>query len=183
MHIKNSIWIPLLIMVAAIIAFWYSALAIPVIWVFVPGAIVSFIVYTRTLYQNAHRSDQLLPLYLVALGIQFLHFSEEYCTGFVTETPILLDHDPYPLDYWILFNMVAYAVFVIGALALLKKSKSFMIIPLFFVVVGVLFNGIVHVMISIFLGRYFPGLYTALIYLIIGPLLVIKLAHVSKFTE
>lgn len=49
-----------------------------------------------------------------------------------------------------------------------------MIIPIFFVLAGVVLNGVGHVLISIYVDGYFPGLYTALIYFILWPLLLRK---------
>ncbi len=59
----------------------------------------------------------------MALGIQFIHFTEEYLTNFNVVVPNLLDREEYPMGYWLVFNIVAYFVFIIGGIVLFKKIK------------------------------------------------------------
>ena len=42
----------------------------------------------------------------------------------------------------------------------------------FFIVVGVMLNSIGHIIIALYVGGYFSGLYSALAYLIVGPMLI-----------
>lgn len=181
---KNiSILIPIIVGILAIAVFWIVSLTLTSVAVFIPGVIISYIVYMYTFYKNSSNSDKLLPLYLFALGLQFIHFTEEYLTNFTTELPKILDVEPYPIDYWLTFNMIAYFIFIVGGIALIKKIKELMIIPLFFILIGVLFNGIVHILLSIYVGGYFPGLYTALVFTVLGPVLVARLFYESKTIE
>ena len=124
--------------------------------------------------------ERILPIYLFALGVQFIHFTEEYITGFTVELPKLFGQMEYDIQYWLAFNMMAYVIFIMGGIILFKKIKELMIIPLFFIIVGVLLNSIGHVLISIYLGSYFSGLYSALIYLIVGPILINRILIDSK---
>ncbi|MBT8268744.1 MAG: HXXEE domain-containing protein [Flavobacteriaceae bacterium] len=140
--------------------------------VFIPGVLVSLIVYLFTFEKNIPKPKRILPLYLFALGMQFLHFTEEYLTGFHIKLPALFNQPPYDLDVWTTFNMVAYFIFILGGIALFKNLKEFTIIVIFFILFGIMFNGIVHVLTSLYIGDYFPGLYTALTYLVIGPILI-----------
>jgi hypothetical protein len=55
-----------------------------------------------------------------------------------------------------------------------------MIIPLFFILIGVVLNSMGHILISFYVGGYFPGLYTALIYTIIGPVLIKRVIDSSR---
>lgn len=170
--VNKHILIPLLIACIAIVIFWVVSLTLNSVIVFIPGVIVSYLFYLSTFYKGTPNSERILPLYLLALGIQFLHFTEEYLTDFTVVVPDLLGRGEYPMDYWVVFNMVAYFVFTIGGIILFKRIKELMIIPLFFILAGVLFNSIGHVLISLYVGGYFSGLYTALIYLAIGPILL-----------
>jgi len=97
--------------------------------VFIPGVIFSYIFYLFTAYKQTPDPERILPLYLLALGIQFLHFAEEYLTGFAKEVPRLLNQEEYPIDYWLVFNMTAYVLFILGGTILFKKIKELMIIP------------------------------------------------------
>ena len=156
--------------------FWYVSLSIPIVIVFIPGAIITFVLYLNPFQKNLPKPDKILPVYLVALGIQLLHFAEEYVTDFHLVVPELLNQPDYPLDYLVVFNMVAYAAFILGTIVLMKQIKVLMVIPLFFIVVGVFLNSVGHVLISIYVGGYFCGLYTAIIYFFLWPVLIKRLS-------
>ena len=168
----KSIYIPLGITVLAVGLFSWVAQIIGAVWVFVPATIVTFFIYLGTFYKHMPSPSQILPLYLLALSIQMLHFAEEYVANFTTALPALFGQEPYPTDYWLVFNMVAYFIFILGAVVLFKKQKEYAVIPLFFILVGVLMNGIAHVGLSIYSGGYFPGMITAIPYLVIAPVLI-----------
>jgi hypothetical protein len=127
--------------------------------------------------------ERILPLYLLALGIQFIHFTEEYLTDLTLVVPKLMSHEEYPVDYWLVFNMVAYSVFIIGGIILFKRIKELMIIPLFFILVGVMLNSIGHILIAIYVGGYFSGLYSALVYVVIGPILMKRVLDEAKIIK
>ena len=177
------ILIPLTIAMFAIGTFWVISFTMGSVALFIPGIIISYLIYLKTFYYYSHQSDKLLTLYLLALAIQLIHFTEEYLTGFTTALPKLLGSVPYPVDYWLTFNMVAYALFILGGIVLYKRIKEYMIIPLFFILFGVLFNGIAHVLLSIYVKGYFPGLYTALIYLVLGPVMLLRINRLGKFNS
>jgi hypothetical protein len=172
MKMNRYIVIPLVIVIILISIFLVVSSTLTSVIVFIPGIILTYIVYLNTFYKKTPTPERILPLYLLLLGIQFLHFTEEYLTDFIIEVPQLLGQEAYPLDYWLVFNMVAYFIFIIGGIIVFKQIKELMIIPLFFILVGVLLNSIGHILISIYIGEYFSGLYTALIYIIIGPILM-----------
>jgi multidrug transporter EmrE-like cation transporter len=144
----------------------------PIVYVFVPGILISLILAITCFLKHKLLPNKILPMYLLLLGIQFLHFTEEYLADFVTEIPRLLDQEPYSLDIWISFNMGAYFIFILGAIVLYKQFTELYIIPIFFVLAGVLMNAVVHIATAIYVGGYFPGLYTAFIYAILGPVFV-----------
>jgi Protein of unknown function with HXXEE motif len=177
---KKDILIPLLIGIGMIIIFFLVSLNLSTVLVFIPGVLITYIFYIKTCYKKAPNPDRILPLYLLALGIQFIHFAEEYVTGFTVEIPKLLGQVEYSKEYWLIFNMVAYFVFILGGIILFKKKKELMIIPLFFIIVGVALNSIGHIMMSIYAKSYVSGLYSALIYLIIGPILIKRVLNDTK---
>ena len=177
---KKSLSIPLMITIAAIAAFWIVSSTLTSVIVFIPGVIITFIIYLNTFYRKVPNPDSILPLYLLALGIQFIHFTEEYLTDFNVEIARIIGQDAYPMDYWVTFNMVAYFFFIIGGIILFRKIKELMIIPLFFIVVGVILNAVGHIILSIYVGGYFSGLYSALLYVVIGPILIKRLLEETK---
>jgi hypothetical protein len=180
---KKSLIIPLIIGIIAIAIFWFVASTLTSVIVFIPGVILTYILYLNTFFKKIPSPDKILPLYLLLLGVQFIHFTEEYLTDFTIEVPKLLSQPEYPMDYWVVFNMMAYFVFIIGGIILFKKIKELMMIPLFFILVGVLLNSIGHIMIAIYVGGYFSGLYSALIYIVIGPILIKRVFDETKILK
>lgn len=181
--IDKYLFIPLMFVFILIVIFVIVSSTLTSVIVFIPGIIITYLVYLSTFYKKTPKPERILPLYLLALGFQFIHFSEEYLTGFTIEVPRLLGQIPYPKDYWVIFNMIAYSVFVIGGIILFKRLKELMIIPLFFILAGVIFNSIAHILISMYVGGYFPGLYTALIYLVLGPILIQRVFEETHLTS
>ena len=181
--LNKQILIPLVIASIAIVIFWIVSLTLNSVIVFIPGVIVTYLLYLITFYKKTPNPERILPIYLLALGIQFIHFTEEYLTDFTVVVPNLLGREEYPMDYWLVFNMAAYFVFVIGGIILFKKIKELMIIPLFFILVGVLLNSIGHILISVYVKGYFSGLYTALIYIVIGPTLIKRVLDETKVVK
>ncbi len=160
-----------------IIALWMVSARLPSVLLFIPGVLVAFIISIRYYNKITDPDESLLTWYLIALAIQFLHFTEEYLTDFVTRLPALLGQDAYPMEFWVSFNMIAYSVFIFGGIVFYKKLKACSIVPIFFIVVGVIFNGIAHLLLSIYTVGYFPGLFTAILYVMMIPIFIKKIAN------
>lgn len=178
--LNRHIIIPLGIAGIGIVIFWMVSLTLNIVIAFIPGLVLTYILYLNTFYKKVSESEKILPLYLLALGIQFLHFTEEYLTGFTEVVPELLGQQPYPVDYWLVFNMIAYTVFIAGGIILFKHIRPLMIIPLFFILVGVVLNSAAHIFLALYVGGYFSGLYTALAYVVIGPVLLKRVFAITK---
>lgn len=163
-----------------ITAFSYFSSGLSLIVTFVPGVFLALIFYFLTIYKKQPEPDKILPLYLFGLGIQFLHFAEEYITGFNYKFPALFNSPEYPINTFVAFNMFAYFMFILGAIMIYKKIKSPIIIPLFFVMYGIIGNAIAHVIFCIAVAGYFPGIYTALIYWIIGPIIIRRIWNETR---
>ena len=119
--------VPAVIALIAIVSFFLVHPAQK--FVFVPAMVLAFICYLRTSYREMPSAERVLPIYLIALAIQFLHFTEEYLYGFdhrVTE--IMSGMPPFNTNVFVTFNMVAYSLFILGALGIYKGVKWPMII-------------------------------------------------------
>lgn len=169
---KKEWWVPALIGLIMIAGFYLASFRLRAVLLFIPGVILTYLLYLLTAFKKVPEPEKILPLYLLALGVQLLHFAEEFITDFYMVVPEILDLPPMPLNDWVLFNMGAYFLFILGGIILFRKQKVFMIIPLFFIVVGVILNTIGHLLLSLRAGGYAPGLYTILFYLILGPMLI-----------
>lgn len=169
---KKETYIPAGITLAAIVLLllWAPAPWITAVFSFfmVVSLVFYFLVYRHETTQNL----KLAQWYFVALAIQFVHFIEEYIGELYVRLPALLDMPPIGRDEFVLFNLGAYAVFILGGIAVFRNYPFVMVIPIFFILLGVMANGIIHVLIALWQTSYFPGLYTALAYLVLGPYLI-----------
>ncbi len=145
---------------------------------FVPGVVLTWLTYVR-LYATKTRlpsGSRFLPAFFALLAVQFLHFSEEFTTGFRSEFPVLYGGAPYSEGLFVTFNMVAYCIFTLACILAFTKGLRFLLVPaLFFIIYGAIGNAISHTWWSLQLRSYFPGLVTAQAYWIAGPLVLHRL--------
>jgi hypothetical protein len=128
------------------------------------------------LHERMPDGVKITPLYMFALAWQFVHFLEEYFTGFQYRWPVeIFEARPYPDRQFVAINVGSYTLFVLSGIALLKNIPEFVMPAVFFVVMGVVGNGIQHPIYSVMVRGYFPGLWTSIPNLIIGPILLREL--------
>lgn len=136
------------------------------------GLIVAYLIWAFGRW--THIPSLTLPLYLLGIAVQCLHFGEEYVTGFQREFPRLFGGD-WSDQRFVVFNLVWLALFILGAVGMLRRSALAYLVVIFFVIIGEIANGIAHLALSIARRQYFPGLLTATIALFIGLTVVGKL--------
>ena len=137
--------------------------------------VLAFICYLRTSYRVMPDAARVLPVYLVALAIQFLHFTEEYIYGFQFRiTEMMAGMPPFDVNVFVAFNLVAYSLFLLAGLGMYIGMKFPMVIVWFFSIC-VLGNAIWHLLLTLKVGGYFPGLYTSFPGRIVGPMLLKRL--------
>ncbi|MBV9210238.1 MAG: HXXEE domain-containing protein [Acidobacteria bacterium] len=142
---------------------------------FVPAMLAAFVCYLRTSYREMPDVGRVLPLYLLALALQFLHFTEEYIYGFQFRvTEIMAGMPPFDAKVFLAFNMIAYCLFLLAAVGMYKGMK-FPMIVVWFYAICVLGNSVWHLLLTLKVGGYFPGLYTSLPGWILGPMLLKRL--------
>jgi hypothetical protein len=167
--------VPGLIAVGAIVVFFLIHPAQR--FSFVPAMVVAFVCYLRTSYRQMPNVDRVLPVYLIALAIQFLHFTEEYVSGFQSRvSEIMAGMPPFDVKVFVAFNMIAYCLFLLAGLGMFKGMKFPMIVVWFFSIC-VIGNAIWHFLLTLRVGGYFPGLYTSFPGWILGPMLLKRLAE------
>jgi Protein of unknown function with HXXEE motif len=164
-------------------AFTLLSSGLSLIVTFVPGIVFAWLAYvwlykTRT---TLPAGSEFLPVFFGALAVQFIHFAEEFLTRFRVHFPLLYGGAPYSEDLFVTFNMVAYFMFTLTCILVFTKSLRFLLVPaLFFIVYGAIGNAVSHTWWSLYLRAYFPGLVTAQIYWIVGPLVLYKLLGSPK---
>jgi hypothetical protein len=151
---------------------------LPLVITFVPGVALSWLVFLRMYINKTEfpEGEVFLPFFFATLAWQFLHFNEEFRTGFYQLFPQLYGAAPYTVETFVGINMVSYFVFSIAAILTFTKHLKFLVIPaLFFIMYGAIGNAIAHTWWVIWQKAYFPGFYTGLAYWVIGPLVLAKL--------
>lgn len=145
---------------------------------FVPGIVVSWLAYVWLYVKKTKLPNgaEFLPVFCALLSVQFLHFAEEFTTGFRAKFPLLYGGAPYSESLFVVFNMLAYFIFTVACILAFTKRLRFLLVPvLFYIVYGAIGNAISHTWWSLYLRSYFPGLITAQIYWIGGPFVLCKL--------
>lgn len=145
---------------------------------FVPGVAFAWLVFA---WMYAAKTtlpdiDAFVPWFFATLAVQFLHFAEEYNTGFQRLFPELYGGAAYGNEMFVNVNMVMYAVFALSCLLVFYKRWLFLLLPmLFFIVYGAIGNAVSHSWWVAQSQTYFPGFFTSLAYWILGPLLLARL--------
>ncbi len=93
----------------------------------------------------------------IATAVQFVHFSEEWATGFHIRFPDLLGLEPIPLPVFLLFNFAWIAIWI-AAIPMLRSALTFGFFAAWFLALAGVLNGIAHPLLALFAGGYFPGL-------------------------
>lgn len=117
---------------------------------------------------------RVLPMYLVAIAVQCLHFAEEFATGFQRQFPRLLRSEWDDLHF-VTFNLTWLALFVLAALGVYWRVRLAYLVVLFLAAIGGVGNGASHLLLSAMQHRYFPGAITAPICLLVGIGVLVRL--------
>jgi hypothetical protein len=78
---------------------------------FIPGLAVSWLLFLRLYLKRTPLPDgaRFLPVFFTALAVQFVHFAEEFLTGFPARFPALYGGAAYPEGMFVTFNMASYS--------------------------------------------------------------------------
>jgi hypothetical protein len=136
------------------------------------GLVVAYGVWAAAPWKND--AAAVLPIYLVAIAVQCLHFTEEFVTGFQRQFPELFG------IHWsdarfVTFNLLWLAAFVLAGLGVYWRVQLAYLVVLFLALIGGVGNGLSHLVLSAMYRGYFPGLVTAPFCLLMGILLLTRL--------
>lgn len=106
-----------------------------------------------------YAAERLAAARVLALtaGVQGIHFTEEAAAGLHEQLPALFGLPSIPLAIFLVFNvmwLVIWAASVPG----LRTSRAGAFFAAWFLAIAGIFNGIVHPLLAILAGGYFPGL-------------------------
>jgi hypothetical protein len=177
--LKINLIIATIIALISITIFYFIHPAIKIF--FIPAMVIAYFFYLTKSYGREINTNSLLPVYLICIAIQLLHFTEEFIYGFHERLPDLMIGIPAEeTNLFVSFNMIAYSFFILAAVGIYKKIEFLMIIVWFFAIAAVVFNVIGHLVYALRVGGYFPGLYTSLAYWVIGPVLLKRMFEVTQ---
>ena len=180
---KRDLIIGTAIAVVMTIAFTRLSSGLSLVVTFVPGMAVTWLAFAW-LYRTKTKRPQgpeFFPVFFATLAVQFIHFAEEFTTGFAARFPQLYGGTPYSDNLFVSVNMVAYGFMTLSCILVFTFGLKWLLIPsLFFIVYGAIGNAISHTWWSVYEQAYFPGLVTAQFYWIAGPFLLWKLLRRPK---
>lgn len=112
-----------------------------------------------------------LRLVVIAILFQAAHFAEECATAFHQRFPELLGLTPWPLRFFVSFNLFWLAIWGLSIWGLAARQRA-ALFPLWFLGIGCVANGLAHPSFSVRTGAYFPGLVTSPFVGVVGVLLL-----------
>jgi hypothetical protein len=136
------------------------------------GLVIAYLLWAAARWKNDPAA--VLPMYLLAIAVQCLHFAEEYVTGFQRQFPKLIGYEWSDAQF-VTFNMAWLAVFVLAGLGVYRRVQLAYLVVLFLALAGGVGNGAGHLLLSATQGRYFPGAATAPLCLLMGIALLTRL--------
>ena len=136
------------------------------------GLVIAYLFWIAARWKND--PARVLPMCLLAIAVQCLHFAEEYLTGFQRQFPKLMGYE-WSDARFVAFNMAWLAVFVLAALGVYRRMPLAYLVVLFLALAGGVGNGASHLLLSATQGKYFPGTATAPLCLLAGIGLLTKL--------
>lgn len=114
----------------------------------------------------------------LAIACQVLHFAEEVGGELNLHLPGVFGLDPMTMASFVSVNVVALAVWVLSVFAL-RARVSAALLPLWFLAVASVSNGLFHPALAIATGGYFPGVLTSPVVGVAGLFLLGGLARIT----
>ena len=164
-RIVGAIWV--LVVVAAQVR-WMGRASTPLC----VGLVIAYLLWASARWKNDPAA--VLPMYLLAIAVQCLHFAEEYVTGFQRQFPKLIGYEWSDAQF-VTFNVAWLALFVLAGLGVYRCVQLAYLVVLFLALAGGVGNGVGHLLLSATQGRYFPGAATAPLCLLVGIALLSRL--------
>ena len=116
---------------------------------------------------------------IIAVLVQGAHFAEELATGFHRRFPEVLGFEPWPVAFFVPFNLLWLAVWSLSIWGLAARQWT-ALFPLWFLGIASVANALAHPLLSFRAGAYFPGLVSSPFVGIAGAVL---LAHLVRVTD
>src|SRR5215471_9113642 len=143
------------------------------------SAIVAYFVWLLTTYRYPVDGGKILPLYLLAIGMQFIHLSEEYVADFPDNFYALTGSHLSPNAFVLIAILVGGIAYFFAGFGLIHRHPVANYLLWFFLTGPVgLVNTIAHFTFPFLAGTpYFPGLVTVLLPTAFGTALAWRIIH------
>jgi hypothetical protein len=92
-----------------------------------------------------------------AATVQGLHFLEETATGFRTQLGGAFGLPPMPLAFFLTFNL-AWLAFWFASVPAIRRGHMLGFFAAWFLAIAGILNGVLHPVLAVDAGGYFPGL-------------------------
>jgi len=129
------------------------------------SAVIAYVVWLLTTYRRPADPGKILPFYLVAVGAQLIHETEEYLAGFPSQFSTLFHIPAFTEQFFVItFLLVFSVIWVLAGVGLIYKNPVANFLTWFFVIGPGLANGVAHFVFPFLAHRiYFPGIITVLL--------------------
>jgi hypothetical protein len=150
--------------------FWFMGLTVVFLNIGLAVSLILWLNFTK-IY-----SRRLSWLYMAGILIQLAHFMEEYYTGFYKDLPLIFNQNPWTGSQFLQFNIIWLIIFLLTAIASFKNIRLSFLVVWFFILIGGVGNGIMHIGLSLSRKEYFPGTVTAFLLFFIGLIMIKNIA-------
>jgi Protein of unknown function with HXXEE motif len=129
------------------------------------AAIIAYVTWLLTTYRQPADASRVLPLYLVAVGAQLVHETEEYLAGFPSQFSTLFHLPVFTEQFFVITFLLVFSIIWVGAaVGLIYNNPVANFLAWFFVIGPGLVNGIAHFVFPFLAHRlYFPGIITVVL--------------------
>ena len=99
-------------------------------------------------------------MFFVAIVVQALHFTEETLTRFNEQLPALFGMPSISFEGFVVFNLGWLVVWIVS-IPVLRSGRPFAFFAAWFLAIAGMANGVIHPLLAMAKGGYFPGLFTS----------------------
>lgn len=142
------------------------------------AALVLTLLRTPSSRRVGDRTD-LIRIFLIGVAVQCAHFGEEYLTSIHTLFPPLFGLASVPARFFVGFNVFFIMLWLVCSYGV-KQGLRAAYFPVWFFGLAMCLNGIIHPLLAVWVGGYFPGLLTSPVAGVMGVLVTKKLIQSTE---
>jgi hypothetical protein len=172
--------------IALVVTLLVTQVGVPFALIVGGSAIIAFVVWLLTTYRHPVDGRRILPLYVLAVGMQYVHMTEEFLTGFAVHFSALTGADLTPDKFVVVALLGGGMAYAFSGFGLVRQNPLANYVLWFFLIGPAgLVNSIAHVSFPFLAGTtYFPGLITVVLPTVFGTALAVRiLADVRRESQ